>query len=133
MDGVADEDIQQVEGPSERYGDSWHNQRVGDTVMGGAAVREVVERYRGTAEAEVVKDTREAEGRHSGVDDGEGRMRDGERERGGPFGRQNNGSRGRGVGRLTWEEDLGETPTVGALGRGRFGVDSESRGGGGGI
>jgi len=34
--------------------------------------------------------------------------------------------------RLTWE-DLGETPTGGALGRARFCVDSESRGGGGGI
>jgi hypothetical protein len=39
----------------------------------------------------------------------------------------------RGVGiQLTWE-DLGETPTGGALVRGRFCVDSESRGGGGGI
>jgi hypothetical protein len=35
--------------------------------------------------------------------------------------------------RLTWEEDLGETPTGGALVRGRFCVGSESRGGGGGI
>lgn len=45
----------------------------------------------------------------------------------------NNGSRERGRARLTWEEDLGETPTVGAFVRGRFCVDSESRGGGGGI
>jgi hypothetical protein len=65
MDGVVDADIQRVEGPSEQYGDSWDNQRVGDTVLGGAEpVREVVERYRGTA-AGVVKDMREAEGTHS--------------------------------------------------------------------
>jgi len=68
MDGVADENIQRVEGPSELYGDNCDNQRVEDTVLGGAEpVREVVERYRGTAEAGVVKNTREAEGTHSGV------------------------------------------------------------------
>jgi hypothetical protein len=85
---VVDEDIRQVEGPSEQYGDSWDNQKVEGTVLGGAVpVREVVERYR-TAEAGVVKDTTEAEGRHSGVDGGQGSIRDGECERGGPFGRE---------------------------------------------
>ena len=73
MGGVVDGDTRRVEGPSEQYGDSWDNQRVVGTVLGvlGGAepVREVVERYRGTAE--VVKDTREAEGRHSGVDEGQ--------------------------------------------------------------
>jgi hypothetical protein len=132
---VVDEDIQRVEGPSEQYEDSWDNQSVGDIELddvglGGAEpVRGVVERYRGTAEAEVVKDMREAEGTHSR------RRRKYVTERVSaavPLGRQNNGSR-RGGAQLTWEEDLGETPTVGALGRGRFCVDSESRGGGGGI
>lgn len=60
-------------------------------------------------------------------------MQDGECERNNSIVRYDNGSRGRAGGLLTWEEDLGETPTVGALVRGRFCVDSESRGGGGGI
>jgi hypothetical protein len=38
------------------------------------------------AEVEVVKDTREAEGTHSGVDGRQGSMRDSEREHGGFFG-----------------------------------------------
>lgn len=68
MDGVVDEeDIQGVEGPSEQYGGSWDNPRVGGTVLGDAEpVHEVAERYRGTADAGVVMDTREAEGTHCG-------------------------------------------------------------------
>jgi hypothetical protein len=66
---VVDEDIQLVEGPSGQYGDSWDSQKVGGTVLGGAEpVREVVERYRETADAGVVKDTMEVEDRHSGGD-----------------------------------------------------------------
>jgi len=134
MDGVVDgEDIQRVEGPSEEYGGSWDNRRVGDTVLGDAEpVREVEERYRETADAGAVMDTREAEGRDSGVE-GQGSMQDGECERIGSIVRYDNGSRERAGGLLTWEEDLGETPTGGTLVRGRFCVGSESRGGGGGI
>jgi hypothetical protein len=68
MDEVVDVGIQQVEGPSEPYEvDNWDNQRAGEsTVPGGAEfVHEVVERYRGTVQAEVVTDMWEAEGRHS--------------------------------------------------------------------
>ena len=134
MDGVVDEeDIQRVEGPSEQYEGSWDNQRVGGTVLGDAEpVREVAERYRETADAGVVMDTKEAEGTDSRVE-GQGSMQDGEYERSGSIVRYDNGSRGRAGGLLTWEEDLGETPTAGALVRGRFCDDSESRGGGGGI
>ena len=75
MDAVVDEDIQLVEGPSGQYGDcgdSWDNRRVRGTVLGGAVpVHEVGGRYRETADAGVVKDTREAEGRHSGVNGGQ--------------------------------------------------------------
>lgn len=132
MDGVVDEeDIQRVEGPSEQYGGSWDKQRVAGTVLdGGEPVREVAERYRETVDAGVVMDTREAEGTHSRVE-GQGSMQDGEYS--GSIVRYDNGSRGRVGVLLTWEEDLGETPTAGALVRGRFCVDSESRGGGGGI
>src|SRR6266576_1816821 len=76
---------------------------------------------------------REAEGTHSRVEEGQGSMQDGECERSGSIVRHDNGSRERAGALLTWEEDLGETPTGGALVRGRFCVDSESRGGGGGI
>ena len=69
---MVDEDIQLVEGPSGQYGDSWDNQKVGGTVLGGAEpVREVVEQYREIADAEVVKDTTEAEDRRSGGDGGQ--------------------------------------------------------------
>ena len=69
MDGVADEeDIRRVEGPSEQYEGSWGKQSVGGTVLRDAEpVREVEERYRETADAGVVMDTREAEGTDSGV------------------------------------------------------------------
>lgn len=135
MDGVADEeDIQRVEGPSEQYGGSWDIQRVGGTVLGDAEpVRAVAERYRETGDAGVVMDTREAEGTHSRVEEGQGSMQDGECEPSGSIVRYDNGSRERAGALLTWEEDLGETPTAGAFVRGRFCVDSESRGGGGGI
>lgn len=89
---MVDEDIQQAEGPSAQYGDNWDNQRVGGTVLDGAVlggaepVREVVERYK-MAGVEVVKDTKEAEGRRSRIDGGQGSMRDGEGEHGGPFGK----------------------------------------------
>jgi hypothetical protein len=130
---VDEEDIQRVGGPSEPYGGSWDNQRVVGTVSGDAeAVHEVAERYRETAGAGVVMDTREAEGTHSRAE-GEGSMQDGECEHSGSIVRYDNGSRGRAGVLLTWEEDLGETPTGGALVRGRFCVDSDSRGGGGGI
>lgn len=69
---MVDEDIQLVEGPSGQYGDSWDNQKVGGTVLGGAEpVREVVERYREIVGAGVVRDTMEAEDRHSGGDGGQ--------------------------------------------------------------
>ena len=135
MDGVVDEeDIQQVEGPSEQYGGSWDNRWVAGTALDDAEpVREAAGRYRETEDVGVVMDTREAEGTDSGVEEGQGNMQDGERERSGSIVRHDNGSRGRAGALLTWEEDLGETPTAGALVRGRFCVDSESRGGGGGI
>jgi hypothetical protein len=81
MDGVADEeDIQRVDGPSEQYGGSWDNQRVGGTVLGDAEpARAVAERYRETGDAGFVMDTREAEGTHSRVE-GQGSMQDGECE-----------------------------------------------------
>lgn len=61
-----------MEGPSGQYGDSWDNQKVGGTVWGGAEpVHEVVERYRETADAGVVKGTMEAEDMHSGGDGGQ--------------------------------------------------------------
>jgi hypothetical protein len=64
---VDEEDIQRVDGPSEQYGGSWDNQRVGGTVLGDAEpVREVAGRYRETGDAGVVMDTREAEGTHCG-------------------------------------------------------------------
>ena len=131
MDGEVDEeDIQRVGGPSEQYGGSWDNR---DTVGDAEPVREVEERYRETGDAGVVMDTREAEGTHSRVEEGQGSMQDGKCEHSGSIVRHDNGSRERAGALLTWEEDLGETPTGGALVRGRFCVDSESRGGGGGI
>jgi hypothetical protein len=67
---VVDENIQLVEGPSGQYGDSWDIQKVGGTVLGGVEpVREVVELCREIADAGVVKDTMEAEDRHSGGDE----------------------------------------------------------------
>ena len=70
MDGVVgEEDIQRVGGPSGEYGGSWDNQRVGTVLDDAGPVREVEERYRGMADAGVVMDTREAEGRHSGVEE----------------------------------------------------------------
>ena len=69
MDEEVDVDIRQAEGPSAPYGvDSWDNLRVGEgTVVDGVGlVHEVAERYRETAQAGVVMDTREVEeGRHS--------------------------------------------------------------------
>jgi len=69
MDEVVDVDNRQAAGPSAPYGvDSWDNQRVGEgTVLDGVGVvREEAERYRETAQARVVTDTREVEeGRHS--------------------------------------------------------------------
>jgi hypothetical protein len=65
---VVDEEDIQVEDPSGQYGGSWDNQRVGGTVLGDAEpVREVAERYRETADAGVVMDTRAAEGTDSRV------------------------------------------------------------------
>ncbi len=114
---MVDEDTQRVAGPSEEYGGNWDNPRVRGTVLDGAeVVREVVERYRKAAEAGVVMDTREAEGTHSRVEEGKG----GVHERDGSIVRRSNGSRGRGGALLTWEEDLGETPTAGTLARERF-------------
>jgi hypothetical protein len=71
MDGEVDEeDTQRVEGPYEQYGGSWDNQRVGGTGLGDAEpVREVEERYRETADAGVVMDTRGAERTDSGVEE----------------------------------------------------------------
>jgi hypothetical protein len=82
MDGVVDEEDIQVEGPSGQYGDSWDNQGVGGTVLHDAEpVREVAERYRETADAGVVMDTKEAEGTDSRVEERQGSMQDGECER----------------------------------------------------
>jgi len=69
VDGVADGDIQRVEGPSAPYGeDSWDNPMVGeDTALDGAGpVREAVERRMETAQAGVVTDMWEAEDKHPG-------------------------------------------------------------------
>jgi hypothetical protein len=68
MDEVVDAGIQQVEGPSGPYEeDNWDNQRAGESTVpdGAEFVHEVVERYRGTVQVEVVTDMWEAEGRHS--------------------------------------------------------------------
>jgi hypothetical protein len=78
-------------------------------------------------------DTREAEGTHAGVEEWHGSMQDSEYdecERSGSIDRYGNGNRRMAGALLTWE-DLGETPTGGALLRGRFCVGLESRGGGG--
>ena len=95
MDEVVDgEDIQQVVDPSEQYGGSWDNQRVGGTELDDAEPVRVEERYRETADGGVVMDTREGEDTDSGVE-GQGSMQDGECERIGSIVRHDNGSRER--------------------------------------
>ena len=91
---VDEEDIQRVDGPSEQYVGSWDNQWVGGTALDDAEpVREAAGQYRETEDVGVVMDTREAEGTDSGVEEGQGSMQDGERERSGSIVRHDNGSR----------------------------------------
>jgi len=137
MDEVVGVDTRQAEGPSAPYEvDSLDNQRVGEgTVLDGVGlVHEVAERYRTAVHARVVTDMREVEERRYSRDfqvKEEGACKRAGVSAAFPFGRRKMEGGGRGGTRLTWEDDLGETPTCCGPVRGRFWVGSESRGGGG--
>ena len=137
MGEVVDVNTLQAEGPSAPYEvDSWDNPRVDEgTVSDGVGlVHEVAEQYRERVPARVVMDTRDVEeGRHSSdfrVTE-EGACKTVGVSTTLPLGRKKMEARRRGGTRLTWEDDLGETPTCCGPVRGRFWVESESRGGGG--
>lgn len=120
MDGEAGGDIQGV-GASTSCGDSLDMLSVGEgTAPDGAGfVREVGGPYTVMVQEAVESDTSGVEGRHS-TRSSAVTFCLGKRER-------------RKMGALLTWEDLGETPIGVALLRGRFCIDSESRGGGGGI